>query len=110
LTNAAICIRRQGDLSQAEAYLRRALDRNKRYPPALGQMALVSFERGNPLSSRTYLQRYLAVADPNPEMLWLGVRVERGLGDGKAAQEYAQLLRARFPDSLEVQKLQESMN
>jgi len=109
LTNAAVCIRRQGDLSQAETYLRRALDRNKRYPPALGQMALVSFERGNQLSSRAYLQRYLAVADPTAEMLWLGVQVERSLGDGKAAQEYAQLLRSRFPDSLEVQKLKESM-
>lgn len=109
LTNAAVCVRRQGDLGQAETYLRRALDRNRRYPPALGQMALVSFERGNQLSSRAYLQRYLALADASPEMLWLGVRVEHSLGDKKAAQEYAQLLRARFPDSLEVQKLQESM-
>lgn len=110
LTNAAVCFRLQGDMSQAETYLRRALDRNRRYPMALGQMALVSFDRGNQLSARAYLQRYLAVADPTPDMLWLGVRIERGLGDGQAEREYAQLLRRKFPDSLEVQKLQESMN
>jgi len=110
LTNAAVCTRRQGDLSQAETYLRRALDRNRRYPVALGQMAQVSFERGNQLSARAYLQRYLAVAEPTPDMLWLGVRVERDLGDSRAEQGYAQLLRNKFPDSVEVQMLQESMN
>jgi type IV pilus assembly protein PilF len=110
LTNAAVCTRRQGDLSQAETYLRRALDRNRRYPMGLGQMALVSFERGNSMSARAYLQRYMAVAEPSSEMLWLGVRVERDLGDDRAEREYAELLRTRFPDSLEVQMLQESTN
>jgi len=70
----------------------------------------VSFERGNQLSARAYLQRYLAVAEPTPDMLWLGVRVERDLGDSRAEQGYAQLLRNKFPDSVEVQMLQESMN
>lgn len=108
LTNAGICRRRQGELAQAESYFRRALERDSRFPLALSQMAVLSNERENPLSARAYLERYLEVGEPNAELLWLGVRVERRLGDENAAQRYAERLLKTFPDSQEVQKLHES--
>lgn len=108
LTNAGICLRRQGELSRAESYFRRALERQDSFPQALAQMALVSQERGNSLSARAYLERYLAVAAPSAELLWLGVRVERQLGDGQAADLYAKRLHETYPDSQEVQLMQES--
>jgi type IV pilus assembly protein PilF len=108
LTNAGICLRLAGDLSRAESYFRRALERENRFPQALAQMALVSQDRGNSLSARAYLERYLAVGPPSAELLWLGVRVERQLGDNKAADLYAKRLRETYPDSQEVQLMQES--
>mgnify|MGYP000275971281 CR=1 FL=1 len=108
LTNAGICLRRQGELSRAESYFRRALECQERFPQALAQMALVSQERGNSLSARAYLERYLAVGQPSAELLWLGVRVERHLCDFKAADLYAKRLRETYPDSQEVQLMQES--
>jgi len=108
LSNAGTCAKLGGDLTAAETYLRRALGYNDKFPTALAQMAEVSFLRDNYLSSRAYLERYLAVAEPTAELLWLGVRVERKLGNQGAGQVYAKDLRVKFPDSPEVQWLQDS--
>ena len=45
------------------------------------------------------------VAQPNPEALWLAVRIERKLGDAASAASYAQQLRKNFPNSKEAQAL-----
>jgi type IV pilus assembly protein PilF len=43
---------------------------------------------------------------PNPESLWLAVRIERKLGERVSEQAYATQLRRRFPNSAEYQSLQ----
>jgi len=106
--NAGACARRAGEPGRAETYLRKALQADPKMALALSQMALVSFERDNMLSARAYLQRYQAVADQTPETLWLGIRVERRLGDEEAASGYERLLLQRFPDAPEVQYMRES--
>ena len=105
LTNAGVCARSGSQPSQAEELFRQALETNGRYPIALGQMAEISFEQGNMLSARAYLERYREVAQPTAELLWLGVQVERRLNNLDQAHSYALQLRSRFPDSEEVQKL-----
>jgi len=45
------------------------------------------------------------VATANAEALWLGVRVERRLGDRNSEVSYASQLRTRFPDSQETRAL-----
>lgn len=108
LTNAGICARRIADLSKAEAYFRRALKANPRFPAALIQMGQISYETGEYLSARAYLQRYLEVAQPTPASLWLGIRTERELGDRDAVASYSLSLRNNFPDARETQLLRES--
>lgn len=103
LTNAGICARSDGDLVLAETYLRRALEMNGRFNPALLQMARVSFENQRYLQTRAYLERY--EGRPTAESLWLGVKSERQLGDFDQARSYELLLRDRFPDSRQVQNL-----
>ncbi len=105
LSNAGACARSSSNPAQAEGLLRRALELNSRYPAALSQMAAISFEQGNMLSSRAYIERYRAVAKPTSGLLWLGVQVERQLNDLDQAKSYELQLRSRFPDSEEVQKL-----
>jgi type IV pilus assembly protein PilF len=108
LSNAGICADDGGDPAQAEVYLRRALEQNPRFAPALLRMVDVSLQRDNPLSARAYLPRYEAVAEHSAESLWLGIQTERRLGDRDQVASYALLLRARFPDSQQVRLLNES--
>ena len=103
--NAGVCARRSGDLTAAEGYLEQALKMRPNQPQALFQMADLSFLRGDLLGARGYLNRLTKVAQPGAEMLWLGVRVERRLGDRNGEASYALQLRNRFPDSPEARAL-----
>lgn len=107
LANAGICIERKPDRRAAELYLRRALQSNPKYPIALIRMAEISFEIGEFLSTRAYLQRYAEVAKHTAGSLWLGIRTEQELGDQDGIMRYSMLLRNNFPDSTETQKLRE---
>ena len=70
-TNAAVCARQAGRLDKSEEYLRLALAQRNSYSEALLQMAGVSFERGNLLQARAFLERYLAAAPATASMLLL---------------------------------------
>ncbi len=108
LTNAGLCALRAGGRARGERYLREALERNPRFAPALIAMAELSYDAGRYLQARAYLQRYQAVAAHTPRSLWLGVRVERRLGDRDAEASYALLLKRKFPDAQETRLLLES--
>ncbi len=108
LTNAGLCRQKQGDIAAAAGYLRSALQRNPRFPVALLQMAMISLDQANYLSARAYLQRYQEVARHTAESLWVGIQVERQLGDQDALASYKLSLKNNFPDSREAQRLRES--
>ncbi|MFZ0254179.1 MAG: type IV pilus biogenesis/stability protein PilW [Gammaproteobacteria bacterium] len=107
-TNAGLCLYAGGDLEKAEDYLRHALRINPNIPVALLKMTSVTLQKDQPLPARGYLQRYLALGRQTAESLWLGVRIERLLGDPNAAASYAMLLKNNFPDSNETRLLLES--
>lgn len=106
-TNAGICLEEQGDAAGAERAYREALQANPHFTPALVRMARVTSAGSDFQSARSYVQRYLSVAEPTAEILLIGVQAERRLGDKEAAKKYEKLLRGRFPDSSEVQRLRE---
>ena len=108
LTNAGLCSERAGDVQKAEDYYRRALSANKRYAPALFQMAELSFEQKNDMSARAYLERFHSEVPANAASLWLGVRVEQRLGDRIKAVEYKRRLLKEFPDAPEIQALNQA--
>jgi type IV pilus assembly protein PilF len=108
LTNAGLCSERAGDKGKAEDYYRRALTANKRYAPALFQMAELSFEQRNDMSSRAYLERFHSEVPATAASLWLGVRVETRLGDRVKAVEYKRRLLREFPDAPEIQALNQA--
>lgn len=105
--NAGICLARDGQYAQAEKYLRKALEIDDKFPTALFHLSRVSFEQGDFLSARAFLERYAAVAPVSAESLFLGVLIERKLGDQRAASEYARRLRAKFPESTQSRRLAE---
>jgi type IV pilus assembly protein PilF len=105
--NAGLCALQIPDTAKAEEYFRNALRLNPRMPDALYELADLSFKQGKYLHARAFVQRYLDVAKPNPQILWLAVRVERKLGDKAAAAGYAKQLRKRFPTADETVLLEE---
>ncbi|MBU0501092.1 MAG: type IV pilus biogenesis/stability protein PilW [Gammaproteobacteria bacterium] len=107
LANAGICAHEEGHRDRAETYLREALAANARHAPALAQMAEVSYDAGDFMSARTYLRRYLQVAQHSPKTLWLGIRTERKLGDRDTEASYRMLLRNNYPDSKEFRLMRE---
>lgn len=106
LHNAATCEEKSGLVEKAEDDYRAALRHNPRFAPSLLRMAQLSFEKGNYLSTRAYLQRYAAEAPHTAESLWLGVRTEKQLGDMDQMASYAIKLRGRFPDSEQAKFLE----
>ena len=106
--NAGGCALDEGDRDNAEGYLRRALELNPLMPEALLRMSELSLESKNFLSARGYLQRYLGVARHNAKSLWLGIQIERELGDKNTVSSYAILLRNNFPNSREAGLLEQS--
>lgn len=106
-TNAGICAEREPDLDKAERHYREALRSAPRHADALWQLSQVSFNTGNALQARAFLQRYLEVAPRSAESMWLGYQVEVTLGDEETAQRYAARLRTDFANSQEARLLEE---
>lgn len=108
MLNAGVCLMKS-DLpdrdSRAEGYFRKVLQQSPRSAEALINMSRLSLQQGNHLRARAYLQRYVAVGRHTPETLWLGVQIERELGDKAALASYSSQLRKDFPDSDEAGKL-----
>ncbi|HXV12048.1 MAG TPA: type IV pilus biogenesis/stability protein PilW [Burkholderiales bacterium] len=105
LVNAGVCARRQGNIPEAERFFQQALQIRPRQPQALYNLSDLSYGQNNFQAAKKYMDFLVRVAQPNPEALWLAVRIERRLGDAASAASYAQQLRKNFPDSKETKAL-----
>jgi type IV pilus assembly protein PilF len=92
----------------AEKHFRQALAMSPRFAEALFQMADLEYEQKNYLSARAFLERYMEAGRTTPESLWLGVRIERGLGNTAVAYHYAQRLKSEYPNANQTKELVES--
>jgi type IV pilus assembly protein PilF len=110
LSNAGACARSAGDLVNAEKYFNRALAIRSNYTEALLQLGNVAFDRGDAQAARDIVQRYLAVNPPTPEVLWLGFRAQRKLGDAVAAAVYARRVQTEFPNSEQAQNMRNGVD
>ncbi len=102
LTNAGLCSLQKGDLAAAESYLERALRRSPNQPLALVALAEVNARQGRLLQARNLLKQAASLAELDARGLWLGVRIERQLGDRVSESSYAAQLERRFPNSEEA--------
>lgn len=105
LTNAGLSLLHNDRPDEAEKFFRETLARNPRLPTALVAMTDISVTKSRDPAARGYLQRYLEMGKHTPRTLWLGVRIERELGDKNAASSYAMLLKANYPDAPETREL-----
>jgi type IV pilus assembly protein PilF len=106
LTNAGVCARDAGALDEAAESFRAALTRNPTSRDALTNMMDLSYQAGNYLQTRAFVQRYLAAHPPTAAVLLTCVNVERQLNDQAAADRCAAQLRSGFQGSPELQQLE----
>jgi type IV pilus assembly protein PilF len=104
--NAGMCSQKAGDLVSAEDFFQKTLRFSPDNPQALLQLASINYKRGNLDAAKKQLSEVARRTEPNAEMLWLALRLERRMGDRSAEANYAVQLRRKFPGSPEYQELQ----
>ncbi len=105
LTNAGMCALAGGDRQRAEDYFLRALRADPANIEAQFMLANLCYRSGRLTEARMRLAEVHRLAEPTAQTIWLGLRIERGLGDREAEARYASQLRRKFPDSVEYQLL-----
>lgn len=105
LTNAGVCLASKPDYAQAEVFFRRALEVSPGYGEALLQLSLLKHEEQEDLVARAFLQRYLGSNIATPGVLYLGVEIERALGDDRAREDLENQILREFPASAEARRI-----
>jgi type IV pilus assembly protein PilF len=107
LVNAGVCSRKMGDNKAADEYFVKALAAAPNQPKALLNLAELRYQQNRLQEARTHLNRLMQTSAATPAALWLGVKLERKLGDRGAEASYAIQLKNRFPDAPETKALTE---
>ncbi|MDI1308129.1 MAG: type IV pilus biogenesis/stability protein PilW [Methylotenera sp.] len=104
-TNAAICSVRKNNLVSAENYLQQALQIEPLSQVAAYQLASLQFKRNDAIAAKKTLQTVM-LSRPGPEVLWLGIQIERIVGGKDAEASYALQLRRQYPNSMQAKLLE----
>lgn len=102
--NAGICSARKNDIKNAEVYLNKALEIEPLTHSAATQLADIQFKRGDATAAKKTLQNAL-LSDANAETLWLGIKIERVLGNKDNVASYALQLRQQYPNAEQTRLL-----
>lgn len=97
-----LCQARAGQNEQAEQTLLRAYELDAGNPVVGYNLADLLMRRGELKRAQFYIRRINNSDLANAESLWLGIRIERSLGDAVATRQLADQLRKRFPESREL--------
>lgn len=91
-----------GRRDAAEASYLRSYELDAGNPITAYNLSKMLFERGELLKAQFYIRRLNNSALANSESLWLGIKVERKLGNAETSDQLASQLRKRFPQSKEL--------
>jgi type IV pilus assembly protein PilF len=101
-----ICEATAGDLLESERSLMQAFELEPANPAISFNLAEVLFRSGQSERARFYIRRVNAQSDQsNAQTLWLGLRIERRMGNSASVDDLAQQLRRRYPQSNELRSL-----
>lgn len=104
-TNAGLCYLRMKDEKNAEEFFQRAAKADRNNAQALFHLSNLSMKKGDLINAKKYLGELHGLMEPNAESLWLGVRIERKLGDRQAEASHSSQLRRKFAGTPEHQAL-----
>ena len=97
-----LCQARAGKSEVAERTLAKAYELDAGNPIVGYNLANLLFVRGDMPRAQFYIRRLNNSELANAESLWLGIKVERKLGDKLAMAQLADQLKKRFPRSREM--------
>ncbi|MEO8058773.1 MAG: type IV pilus biogenesis/stability protein PilW [Burkholderiales bacterium] len=102
LLTQGVCQAQAGQWPQAEATLLRSYQIDPGNPSTAVNLSEVLYRRGDYERARFYVRRVNALPEvSNAQTLWLAARIEHRAGNTRAAQDFADQLRGRYPDSRE---------
>ncbi len=102
LMSQGLCYQRAGRVAEAEKSLLRAYEIDAGNPVVGYHLAAILLARGEVKRAQFYIRRVNNGEFANAESLWLGVKVERALGDSVAMRQLGEQLHKRFPDAKET--------
>jgi type IV pilus assembly protein PilF len=97
-----LCQAKTGQRAEAEASLLRAYELEAGNPVIGYNLALMLFQRGEYVRAQFYIRRINNGDLANAETFWLGIKVERSLGNRDAANQLGTQLSKRFPQAKET--------
>lgn len=100
------CQLRVGQRDEAQASFARAYELDPSNAYVGYNLANLEFQRGENTQAQFVIRRINNSEQANSETLWLGIKVERRLGNTQAADQLAQQLQRRFPRSKELASYQ----
>ncbi|HNQ58540.1 MAG: type IV pilus biogenesis/stability protein PilW [Burkholderiales bacterium] len=106
-TNAGLCYLRLKDDKAAEENFQRAVLVDSSNAQAVYHLSSLAYKRGDYFNAKKLLGELHRLIEPNSESLWLGLRIERKLGDRQAEAGYSSQLRRKFAGTPEYQALQQ---
>jgi type IV pilus assembly protein PilF len=104
-TNAGVCLRAAKRFDDANNTFKRALEIRPQNAEAAYQSVDLKMEIGQIAQGRDELDKYLTSYDATPDLLALGVKLNRSLGDRVAEEKYTRRLRVEFPGSEQLRAL-----
>ena len=102
LANAGKCAASIGETARAEEFFKRALALAPNNAVAAYNLSLLAYRERKYADARTAMRRVMAQTNPPPEALYLGMCIERKLGDKQSETSYMSQLRNRHPQSAET--------
>jgi type IV pilus assembly protein PilF len=105
LVNAGRCAQTMGDVRSAESYFRRALAAQPGNALASYGIALIAYREARYDEARNWMKSVMQTTTAPPEAIYLGLCIERKLGDSQAELSYSSQLRNRYPDSVEAKAM-----
>lgn len=97
-----ICQVQMGQLAEAEGSFARSYELDAANPVSAYNLARLLYRRGEYVRAQFYARRLNNSEQANAESLWLGIGIERRLGETQAAEQLGQQLLRRFPQSREA--------
>ena len=105
LVNAGKCSVEIGDNKRAEEFFRRALLINPNNATAAYNLSLLTYRLARLDEARALMKRVMQQAAPPPDALYLGMCIERKMGDRSSEASYVSQLRNRYPESAEAKAI-----
>jgi type IV pilus assembly protein PilF len=102
LMSKGLCQSSSGKLEDAEQSLLKSYQLDAANPVVSYHLASLLFRRQELTRAQFYIRRLNNSGMANSESLWLGIKVEKALGDNVAMLQLADQLRKRFPESAEM--------